>query len=203
MAAVRISSPPRLGVHNGALFLLAILAALTLLVAACDSDDGADAEATTSVANSTSQQTSAEAPPALTEVVVYFINEDGVLVGERRASEVPDPLQAAISVLSSGPEAPGLFPALESGAAVQSVELAGAIALIDLNQAFVDQIPGGGSTAQIETLAPLVYTATAVDGVESVSLTVDGGLVDAPGLAIDVGEALVRDDLPIEVREPS
>jgi len=202
MAAVRIFSPPQVRSWPAALPLLAILAVLGMALVACDADNDSDGAAT-AAPSTDREQPASEAPAALTEVVVYFLDENGVIVGERRTSEEADPLQAAMSVLTLGPEAPGLFPALESGAAVQAVELAGSIALIDLNTAFADQIPGGGSTAQIEALAPLVYTAAAVEGVESVSLSVDGGLPEVPGLAFDLAEPLTRADLPIEVREPA
>jgi spore germination protein GerM len=183
--------------------LLVVLVLIAMAVAACDSDDSGDEGTTATSSATTEQQATTQAPAEATEVVVYFIDRNGVLVGERRTSDLADPLQATLSELSAGPEGSGLFPALESGAEVLSAEQAGSIALIDLNGAFADQIPGGGSTAQIESLAPLVYSAASVEGVESVSITVDGGLAEVPGLAFDLAEPLTPADLPIEVREPA
>ena len=175
-ARVRIAmtSPSRV------LMLVALLAAC-LFAAACDSGDADDTGST--------------------DIVAYFLDREGALVGESRAVD-GDPLSGALEQLATGPESADLLPALESGAAINSAEIAGSIALIDLNAAFAAQIPGGGSVAQIESFAPIVYTATSIEGVNSVSLTVDGGVPDVPGLALDLTEPLGRADLPIPLEEP-
>jgi spore germination protein GerM len=141
-----------------------------------------------------------DAAPA-TSASLYFVDPEGLLAEEKRLVSGDDVLPAALDELAAGPEDPDLRPALPEGARAVSAEVAGSIALVDMNAAFADGFPGGGAQAQTEALAPLVYTATGIDGVTSLSITVEGDTPQITGLAFDLTEPISRADLPISLAE--
>jgi germination protein M len=138
-----------------------------------------------------------ETAPART-VRVYFPASDGAgLVVERRRVPAGEPaLGAALAELAAGPRAAGAARALPAATTVRSASAAGGTARVDLNRAFVDHYPGGGSAAEVAVLAPLVWTATAQPGVRRVLVTVDGRAPDLLGSQFDLSAPLTRADFP-------
>jgi len=170
------------------------------LAVGCGDDNSSS---TTAPETAQSAETNAETvPEGVNEVTVYYPTEEGTLVGEKRLTKL-DPLFGALATLQSAPPAEGALAPLAEGVQVLSAVPAGSIALVDMNAAFAESIPPGGSQAQTEALAPLIYTAAAVDGIDSVSITVNGKTPDIVGLAFDLTEPITPEDLPIEVTEPT
>jgi len=139
------------------------------------------------------------APTAATRTVrVYFPASDGAgLILERRPIPAGDPpLGAALAELAAGPRAPGAERALPSGTTVRAVSTASGTARVDLDQAFVENYPTGGSAAEVAVLAPLVWTATAQPDVRRVLVTVEGRAPDLVGSQFDLSAPLTRADFP-------
>jgi spore germination protein GerM len=149
---------------------------------------------------STAPPSSAPATAPLQSVTVYFPAAQGnqlVLVGERRSVPAGEaPLRLALEQLAAGPHAAGLLRALPPGTHVVATSAAGGTARIDLDAAFERDYPGGGATAEIAVLAPLVFTATAVPGVQRAQITVEGRTPDLPGTQFDLARPLSRADFP-------
>ena len=195
--------------------LLALLMLLPCLaLAACGgSGDGGTSAASSGTATSATAATTTTATseagtttaatatggttPATATVQVFFSDASGQrLVAEQR--EVPagaDALGAAMRAQADGPEAGDLLPALPAGTTVVGVTRSGATATVDLSARFASAYPQG-SAAEIATLAPIVYTATAVPGVSSVRITVGGSTPDLVGSQFDLSQPLRRGDLP-------
>jgi spore germination protein GerM len=143
---------------------------------------------------------SAPSTAALQTVTVYFPGAQDarlVLVGERRSVPTGGALlRLALDELAAGPRAAGLLPALPAGAAVTSATISAGTARIDLDAAFERGYPSGGATAEIAALAPLVFTATGVPGVQRALITVEGRAPDLPGSQFDLSRPLTRADFP-------
>jgi spore germination protein GerM len=143
---------------------------------------------------------SAPATAALQTVTVYFPDAQGarlVLVGELRSVPADGPpLRLALDQLAAGPRSAELLPALPAGAAVTAATLSAGTARIDLDAAFERGYPAGGATAEIAVLAPLVFTATGVPGVQRALITVEGRAPNLPGSQFDLSRPLTRADFP-------
>jgi spore germination protein GerM len=148
----------------------------------------------------TAPAASAPATAALQTVTVYFPDAQGarlVLVGEPRSVPADGPpLRLALDQLAAGPRSAELLPALPAGAAVTAATISAGTARIDLDAAFERGYPGGGATAEIAVLAPLVFTATGVPGVQRALITVEGRAPDLPGSQFDLSRPLTRADFP-------
>lgn len=166
--------------------LLVVLASVLALVA-CGDRGAPDAGGTD------------DAPAAA--VIVYFPDEAGErLVGEERAVAAgDDPLALALSELATGPRGRGLGPGLPTGTRVLSARAAGGVAEVDLDAGFASAYPSGGAAAEIAALAPVVYTLTALQGILSVRIRVQGRPPDLPGSAFDLSQPLRRGDLPADL----
>ena len=127
--------------------------------------------------------------------------------GERIVSETREgtgsgrPLAEALAALVAGPRSSALAPALPAGTTVDGAEVSGTTARVDLGSAFAEGYPPGGSAAEIIALAPIVFTATEVSGVERVILTVAGRAPDLAGSSFDLSAPLRRSDFPPEIAE--
>jgi spore germination protein GerM len=104
-------------------------------------------------------------------------------------------LRAAMDALAAGPPGSSLDPGLPEGTRVLGATASGGVATVDLSKEFSDGYPAGGSAAEFRALAPLVYTATAVEGVDSVRITVDGA-TPVVMTQFDLSQPLTRRDLP-------
>ncbi len=116
--------------------------------------------------------------PQGSRLMLYFVRGNRVGVTYRRPAERTD-LQAALDALFAGPTADeqqqGIRSAIPLDAAA-IVRTAAPMAVVDVNRDFA-QVEGGD---QVLALAQIVFTATAIRGVQGIQLTVDGRQLQAP-----------------------
>lgn len=114
---------------------------------------------------------------AAATVHVYFaFGEHGVAV--HRQSPAAAPATAAVKALLKGPTAGerghGLSSAVPTGTRLLGLSVRDRVASVDLSRRFAS---GGGSLSMSVRLSQLVYTLTAIRGVDAVSLRVEGRVV--------------------------
>ena len=119
-------------------------------------------------------------------VHVYFLyGEHGVAV--HRQAPAAAPATAAVRALLKGPTAAerahGLGSAVPAGTRLLRLSVRSRVAVVDLSSRFAS---GGGSASMFARLGQLVYTLTAVRGVDAVNLRIEGRPVRVFG-----GEGLV------------
>jgi hypothetical protein len=118
---------------------------------------------------------------------IWFLHGETLRATDREVAG--EGLKGHVAVLLSGPtavqRAQGLGTAIPTGTRVRSVWVARGTATIDLTRRFAG---GGGSLSMQARLAQLVWTATALPGIERVVLKLDGKRIDALG-----GEGLLVD----------
>ena len=154
------------------------------LVAGCGG--GADGGSATTAAPSTA----ATAGPG-PEVTVYFSDDSGALVPERRAGPAGTaPLDAAMQALAQGPTAAGLIPALPRGTTVRSTRVQGGVAVVDFSSELESGYPPGGSAAELAVVAPIVRTATEAAGTARARLLVEGRAPAPAGAQLDLSAPL-------------
>jgi Sporulation and spore germination len=155
-----------------------------------------------------SPEPTASPVPELASAPVYLVASDEHLVAAARevsGSGTAERLEGLLAELAAGPTAAErdeqLSTALPPDTELTVTDVSGTTATIDLGGSA--QAPSG--LASRRATAQLVLTATAVPGVESVVLTVDGERVDAP---LPSGELTSRplraeDYVPLTAPAPS
>ena len=109
-------------------------------------------------------------PWATTLATLYFVDGGSFFPVSRRMSTSDDLPRAALQALLAGPNGgSGLTSAIPPGVEIRSFELAAGVAHVDLSAAFLAG-DGDGQAAQ----TALIETMTAVPGVTSVTLSVEG-----------------------------
>ncbi len=159
--------------------LVAALAALALL-AGCGGDD--DPSGTTA--------------STVTEVTVWFSDDSGTLVAERRSVPGDTPLLAAMDALAAGPDDPALIPALPAGTTVLGAGVADGVATIDMSAEFESGYPPGGAAAELAVIGPVVRTAADASGADAVRVLVEGRVPRPTGAQFDLAEPIAPGDLP-------
>jgi spore germination protein GerM len=131
-------------------------------------------------------------------VKVYFsnANADGLVEETRTVSGDGSDLRLALVELAKGPTRAGAIPALPPGTSVVGTDVRGGVAYVNLSSQFTAGYPSGGAAAEYAVLAPLVYTATAIDDVERVRVTVDGQTPAPTGSQYDWSSGFTRGDFP-------
>lgn len=130
-------------------------------------------------------------------VTVYFADEAGALVPERRERAAgADALEAALVALAEGPVDPSLVPALPAGTRVLGARVVDDVAEVDLSAEFESGYPPGGSAAELAVVAPLVRTAAEASGAPRVRVLVEGRAPAPVGAQIDLAEPLSPGDVP-------
>jgi hypothetical protein len=184
---------------------ISLLAALSLVAALAACGDDADVDSTgTTVAPTTETTESPDGtepadtePDAVeSEALVYFAWNE--LIGAAsRTVEGDDVPEAALAALLEGPDGfetdIGMGTEIPDGTELLGVEVDGGTATVDLSSDFE---AGGGSLSMQMRVAQVVFTLTALDDVESVTITLDGDAVDGIG-----GEGIQADDLTRETFE--
>jgi spore germination protein GerM len=195
----------------------AALVAATLLLTACAGDDDgpvgdATPEATTTVTAPSAEGVQESTEPAdvstVTEEsetseapgVVWFASETGPLVGEVRQGAGAS-VRAALGELAEGPDRDDLIPAFPVGASVVGTDLEGQVVVVEVDEAFVEGYPSG-SAAEVATVAPIVYTATELPGVDAVQLERAGQPLAPPTAQLDLSGPLARADFGLELVPP-
>jgi spore germination protein GerM len=170
------------------------LAAAAALAVGC----GGAATPAGSTAPASTAPATAPATTALQTVTVYFPDAQALHILPERRSVPADgeALRLALEELAAGPRSAELLRALPAGTAVLDARLVDGTARIDLDAAFERGYPSGGAAGEIAVLAPLVYTATAVDGAQRALITVEGRTPALAGSQFDLSEPLARSDFP-------
>ena len=171
--------------------------ALVMGLAACGDDQagpGAPGASTTS-GSSTAGTTTETAPLEVTAWFPALDREQVVPVALQ--ADGPDLLEAALGALEGEPGDPELGRALPEGTKIVSVQINAGTARVDLSPEFAEGYPAG-SAAEILALAPIVYTATGIAGVERVLITVGARAPDVAS-QFDLRSPLSRTDLPSDI----
>ena len=150
------------------------------------------------------QPTTSTSAPART-VTLYFADADAQeLIEETRpTSATGSDLRAALVELAIGPPSGSdVQRALPEGTVIVGTDIRGGEALVNLSDEFIQGYPSGGAAAEFAVLAPLVYTATTVDGVASVRITVNGQTPAPTGSQHDWAGTFSRSDFPDVVGAP-
>jgi hypothetical protein len=93
--------------------------------------------------------------------------------------------------LIAGPRTPGLHATLPQGTRVLGATVADGVARVDFSRELVDNHPGG-STGEFMTINAIVYTLTDLDGVERVTILVEGRVLDSLAGHMDLHANLDR-----------
>jgi spore germination protein GerM len=155
-------------------------------------------------ATTTRQATTGTTTPAR-KVKLFFADADAQqLIGESRPTTATgSDLRAALVELAKGPASGSTRqPVLPMGTTIIGTNVRGGEALVNLSGEFNRGYPPGGAAAEFAVLAPLVYTATAIDGVERVRITVDGRTPAPAGSQYDWTRAFTRADFPDVLAAP-
>lgn len=143
-------------------------------------------------------------PTKTGKAVIYFtVGEKLNVVGKTVdvAASVDKRVFNALVALCEGPTADerarGYGTVIPAGTKVNGVSVADKIATIDLSREFES---GGGSLSMLLRVAQVVWTATAVDGIEQVTFKLDGKKVEAiGGEGIIVAPSVGRKDFDEQV----
>lgn len=129
---------------------------------------------------------------------VWFLTESGTLASEEREitdGSAAEELAAAVAALAAGPEDAGLVAVLPPDTALSS-GLSEGTATVDMGTGFSSRVSAAGSSAAIQVVAPIVWTATSLDGVDRVLLTEGGAPLELTGSGLVFDDPLTRDDFP-------
>jgi len=123
---------------------------------------------------------STTAPLVTVTVQIFLLSSTGQLVAVARNVPVPAALGAVLGALIDGPTnaeaAAGLQSAVPAQTQVVSTSISSGVAQVDLAGTF-GQLVG---QAEIDAVAQIVFTATALTGVSAVSFELDGQQVAVP-----------------------
>lgn len=130
------------------------------------------------------------------EVTVYFSDDTGALVPERRRGRAGEaPLDAAMRALADGPSTAGVVPALPPGTTVRSTRVEGDVAVVDFSAELESGYPPGGAAAELAVVAPIVRTATEAAGTERARILVEGRVPAPTGTQLDFSAPFSPADL--------
>lgn len=143
-------------------------------------------------------------PTKTEKAVIYFtVGERLNIVGKPVAAETTADKRAlnALVALCEGPTADerarGYGTVIPAGTKVNGVSITDKIATVDLSREFES---GGGSLSMLLRVAQVVWTTTAVDGIEQVAFKLDGEAVNAiGGEGIIVAPSVGRKDFEEQV----
>jgi lipoprotein-anchoring transpeptidase ErfK/SrfK len=119
------------------------------------------------------------------QLPVYFTKGEQLTAIHRGGTTLTSALQALVAGPTAAERATGFTTEIPAGTKLRRVGISQHVASVDLTGRFQ---AGGGSASMFARLAELVYTATAVDGVDAVRLLLDGKPIVALG-----GEGLMVD----------
>ena len=139
-------------------------------------------------------------------MTLYFADADAQRLVDRDTIRPRAPgsdLRAALVELAEGPAGKHPAAGIARGHRRSSGRTwRGGEALVNLSGEFSQGYPSGGAAAEFAVLAPLVYTATAIHGVERVRITVDGQTPAPAGSQYDWTGAFTRADFPDVLATP-
>lgn len=136
-------------------------------------------------------------PVATQEVNLYFSDDQAMyLVAEKRGlqTEATDQKQLAAAVVNeliAGPKQPKLHATIPQGSKLISLEIAGGLATVNLNQDFQAK-HSGGSTGEMMTIYSLVNSLTDLQGIQQVQLLVDGKKLETLKGHLEISQPLTH-----------
>ncbi len=136
-------------------------------------------------------------PAATQEVNLYFSDDQAMyLVAEKRSlpTEGADQKQLAAAVVNeliAGPKQAKLHATMPQGSKLLSLEIAGGLATVNLNQDFQSK-HSGGSTGEIMTIYSLVNSLTDLQGIQQVQLLVEGQKLETLKGHLEISQPLTR-----------
>lgn len=188
----RAMAPHHLSAAHARRPLLLISALVTVgLLVACGT--AADTDPVSTSQTQTGEVTTSGSPT--TTAIIYFVDDQGLsIVADDIAIATGDELPAALTALVESDPPAGALPAVPPGTRLLSAVHESDVATIDLSQEFASGYPTGGAAAEFAAVAPLVFTATRVDGVSAVRILVDGAEPVLSGSQFDWSRSFVRED---------
>lgn len=170
----------------GLALVVAAVAALVPVVAACGGDEGGSTEPT---AEPTSEPTVSPSPSPTDEpsgetvtVLVYFLSGEKLATAERTLPATRAVGKAAMNALCGGPnsfeKAAGLASSVPDGTELLGIDVKDKVATVDLSGEFTS---GGGSLSMMTRVAQVVYTLTQFTTIRAVLFHIDGEPVEAIG----------------------
>lgn len=200
---------------------LAVLAALSLVLAACGGGESGDTTTTAEATTTTAAETTTTEATTTTQATTTTIEAPTTTQPEETGEEV-----VIYLFIEAEPGFPVVTPVAQSVMAAEGIEGAALQALIDgPTEAQTDQVPalntaipegtrylglvieggiatidlssefesGGGTMAMFSRLAQVVYTATRFPSIEAVQIALDGEIVDVfSGEGFDLSEPITR-----------
>ncbi|MDQ7793369.1 MAG: GerMN domain-containing protein [bacterium] len=122
----------------------------------------------------------APSPGARATVALYFADTMAQFtVPEDREIDLQGKSLAlrVVEELTAGPRGHGLHPTIPRGTRVRGVDVVQGVARVDFSREFVDNHPGG-SAGEAMTLRSLIFTLTDLEGVEGITILVEGKAID-------------------------
>lgn len=175
--------------------LLALVLALSMLAAGCDSTQAPDAPG--QAADIAKQQTAPDKAPASNEthLTVYYPTADAMyLVPEVwTVPKTAHPAKDAMDLLLRTPNSSGLVKIFPEGTVVKSVTIKDHTAYVDFNDKIVKNNTGG-STSEMLMVVSVVNTLTEFTDIHKVQIMVEGKKVETLSGHVDVSVPLSRSE---------
>ena len=167
--------------------LVMMVAAATLALTACGSDDNSSGSGSTSSSASTSSTATAGSTATTSQgtasiLEVYLIKSEKLIAASRTVSGTASPA-SALEALMKGPQGTleqdlQMTTQIPDGTLLNSAEVQGDTATVDVSKAFES---GGGSFSMQARIAQIVFTATRFPNVTRVKFEIDGTPVTSVG----------------------
>jgi spore germination protein GerM len=127
-------------------------------------------------------------------VVLYFANEQGQLVAQRRDIPKVDGIaRMTIHELAKGPEQQGMLPPLPNGTKLKDISIKDGLCTVDFSSELREN-HAGGSAGELMTVYAIVNTLTQFSTVQQVQILVNGEMVDTLAGHVDLSVPLERND---------
>lgn len=130
-------------------------------------------------------------------VVLYFANEQGQLVAQRRDIPKVDGIaRMTIHELTKGPEQnnmQSMIPTLPNGTKLKDISIKDGLCTVDFSSQLKEN-HAGGSTGELLTVYAIVNTLTQFSTVQQVQILVNGEVVETLAGHVDLSVPLERND---------
>lgn len=181
--------------------LAALMLAVALLIAGCDSSSPTAGQPSTDTGSKTAEQSPAggtlpTAERTMTmQLTVYYATRDAMhLVPEIHTVPVNShPARTAVELLLAGPKNANLASVAPSGVKLKNVKVKDHIAYVDFDDALIKK-NAGGSTSEILLVGAIVDTLTEFPDIHQVQILVEGKTVGTIAGHLDVSEPLSRSE---------
>lgn len=131
------------------------------------------------------------------EVVLYFLNKRLKLQAEKRTIEISDKIsiaEAVVNQLIAGPSTKGLIKTIPDKTKLISIYITDKVCSVNLSSEFTS-MRKGSETEDAATIYSVVNSLCAADGIEKVSIYVEGNVLKSYG-SLDLSNIITkRDDL--------